>query len=384
MRIVFSANPLPGHLVPMIPLMRAARAAGHRVAVLTGADAAAFVLAEGRPDLEILPAGPPTLAAMTAMQEETGASPATAPDPATIAEFFAVRRVAETVDEAVSAARVWRPDLVISESLDHVGPYVAEALGVPFVRHTFGPERPEAVRTAIAAASARAAAARGVVLPAPAAWIDVYPAFLEDPASVRTGYRIPLRPSAHEAAGSPGAPRPAHGDRPRVLLTMGTVFTSQPLLDALVSSMERDGLRIDLVATAVNGVRARPGAPESPVRVENVPFRPLAELLADADAVVTVGGAGTVLAALVSGVPLVVMPLGADHAVNAARATAAGAAITVAAAEEAGPALRRVLEDDRFRASARTAAARIAALSAADEVLGEIEHLVLGDLRKRA
>ncbi|WP_420369450.1 glycosyltransferase [Curtobacterium sp. L1-20] len=383
MRIAFAANPLPGHIVPMVPLMRAALAAGHRVAVITGADAAAFVLAQGSPDIEVLPAGPPTLVAMADMQRETGTSPATAPRPDTIAEYFAVRRPAAAVEDAVEVARAWQPDVVISESLDHVGPYVAEALDVPFLRHSFGPERPEAVRSAMAAASARLAAERGVELPPVAAWIDVYPAFLEAPGTVRDGRRIPLRPSAHGALGGAPVPAAPPRTRPRVLVTMGTVFTDQALLDRAVASSGREGLAVDLVTTVVNGVQAHASADDSPVQVVNVPFRPLVELLAEVDAVVTVGGAGTVLGALVAGVPLVVMPLGADHAVNAARATATGAAITVDSPEAVGPALRRVLEDDAVRRSAEDVAARIRALPPVETVLAEVEQVVATAARER-
>lgn len=389
MRIAFAANPLPGHIVPMVPLMRAALAAGHRVAVITGADAAAFVLTQGSPDIEVLPAGPPTLVAMANMQRETGTSPATVPRPDTIAEYFAVRRPAAAVEDAVGVARAWRPDVVIRESLDHVGPYVAEALDVPFLRHSFGPERPEPVRSAMAAASARFATERGVDLPPVAAWIDVYPEFLEAPGTVRAGYRLPLRPSAHGALGAAPVTAGPPRTRPRVLVTMGTVFTDQALLDRAlldraVASSEREGLVVDLVTTVVNGVQAHASADDSPLQVVNVPFRPLVELLAEVDAVVTVGGAGTVLGALVAGVPLVVMPLGADHAVNAARATAAGAAITIDSPEAVGPGLRRVLEDDTVRRSAENVAARVRALPPVESVVAEIEHIVATTTREQA
>jgi len=125
------------------------------------------------------------------------------------------------------------------------------------------------------------------------------------------------------------------------------------------------------------------GSPDSSVRVVNVPFRPLAELLADVDAVVTVGGAGTVLGALVAGVPLVVMPLGADHSVNALRATAAGAAVTVDSPEAVGPALRRVLEDAGLRRSARDVADRIRALPSVESALAEVEQVVAAATRER-
>ena len=38
MRILFTVGPLVGHLQPMLPLLRAASAAGHQVVVATGPD----------------------------------------------------------------------------------------------------------------------------------------------------------------------------------------------------------------------------------------------------------------------------------------------------------------------------------------------------------
>jgi UDP:flavonoid glycosyltransferase YjiC (YdhE family) len=38
MRILFTTNPLYGHLYPMLPLMNAARRADHEVIVATGAN----------------------------------------------------------------------------------------------------------------------------------------------------------------------------------------------------------------------------------------------------------------------------------------------------------------------------------------------------------
>lgn len=378
MRIAFAANPLPGHIIPMIPLMRAALAAGHNVAVVTAAAASSFIAAEASPDIDVLPAGLPTLEAMQDMHRQTGVSPATDPRPEVIAKYFAVRRVGNDADDAVRVARAWQPDVVVSESSDHVGPYVAEALNVPFFRHTYGPERPEAVRIAMAAAVDRASRDRGVVLPAVTAWIDAYPSLLEDPATQRPGQRISMRPEPHRRHPSAvdeavDLPEAAEGRR-RVLVTMGTVFTDQHLLDRVIASIRATDLAVDLVVTAVNGVSAAI-EPGSAVTVLNVPFRALTELLEAVDAVVTVGGAGTVLGALTLGVPMVVMPQGADHEVNAARAVAAGSAFIERDPAAIGPVLRRLLQDDRMAQSARSTAAHIGDLPAVTDALARLEAL---------
>src|SRR6185503_20411409 len=95
-------------------------------------------------------------------------------------------------------------------------------------------------------------------------------------------------------------------------------------------------------------------------------------LLPRVDAVVSHGGSGSMLAALAHGLPMLLVPLGADQFDNAARAVEAGLArrllpdeLDVATAREAVAAL---LEDDGARERARTVAAEIAAMPAPPEV----------------
>lgn len=63
------------------------------------------------------------------------------------------------------------------------------------------------------------------------------------------------------------------------------------------------------------------------VRVEHLV--PLAEALAGSDVVVCHGGSGTVLGALAYGLPLVLLPLGADQPWNADRCTEPGIGVVL-------------------------------------------------------
>jgi UDP:flavonoid glycosyltransferase YjiC (YdhE family) len=80
--------------------------------------------------------------------------------------------------------------------------------------------------------------------------------------------------------------------------------------------------------------------------------------------VVCHGGSGTVRGALAAGVPMVVVPLGADQPHNAQRVAAAGAGIAVPAPDAATlrAALERLLADPAFGRHARRLAGEIAAL----------------------
>ena len=49
MKFLFTSNPLHGHFMPMVPLIRAAAAAGHEVRVATGSDLTGLVRHHGFP-----------------------------------------------------------------------------------------------------------------------------------------------------------------------------------------------------------------------------------------------------------------------------------------------------------------------------------------------
>jgi UDP:flavonoid glycosyltransferase YjiC (YdhE family) len=84
------------------------------------------------------------------------------------------------------------------------------------------------------------------------------------------------------------------------------------------------------------------------------------------------GGAGTTLAALGRGVPLVVIPQGADQYINAERAVTAGAAVSISPSDFTPDALwstvLRVLGDRAFAAGAARIRDEIAAMPSAAQV----------------
>ena len=99
-------------------------------------------------------------------------------------------------------------------------------------------------------------------------------------------------------------------------------------------------------------------------------------------AVVSHGGSGTTLGALAHGIPLVLLPEGADQFDNADRVEAAGAAVVLrpgeVTADSVGAALERVLGETAFAEAARTVAADIARMGTADEVAAAVEELAAG------
>jgi hypothetical protein len=181
LRLLFSGVPDYGHLLPLIPLARAAIAAGHTIGVLTGTGMADLITTElGAGPAEHLAAGasPDVFSADTAAR--TGAD-VFKPTPAIIGEIFGGSRVDLGADESLDVAAGWRPDLIITETFDAVGPMVAAAQGIPWHHAGIGPALPAAIADAIAETAAARYAQRGLTHIRPASYLDPCPPTLQNP-----------------------------------------------------------------------------------------------------------------------------------------------------------------------------------------------------------
>jgi len=109
-------------------------------------------------------------------------------------------------------------------------------------------------------------------------------------------------------------------------------------------------------------------------------YIPQHELLPWCDAVVAHGGSGTVLGALAHGVPLLVMPQGADQWSNADMIVAAGAGKRLLRDEFSAEAVRAsvtaLLSEPRFRQAASTIKQEIAAMPSATSAIAGLEALL--------
>lgn len=387
-RILFSSTPAHGHLLPLLPLARAFRDRGDQVAVLTAAAFAPLLDAEG---IELLPAGPTADVLFAESGRRTGVDAAADPRPEAVADFFAGTRVDLTADDAVAAARAFAPDLIVAEALDFVGPLVAAALDVPFATMAFGPAIPAEFTDGMTALVASRYADRGLT-PVPARWqIDPCPDLLQPPGWQAPANRLPVRPEPHQG---PGASKNtgtsadagteardaagAAGERPRVLVTFGTHFSDPATLTPILAELRTVGVdlvvTLGLTASAADYDVAGNGAAGNGITF--AAFTPLAELLHDVDLVVTHGGAGTTLGVLARGLPLVVVPQGADQFLQAAVVSATGTGIAVQPGpdvpETVAKAVVTLRTDPSYPESARTVAAQIATMPTPADVAAHL------------
>jgi UDP:flavonoid glycosyltransferase YjiC (YdhE family) len=375
-RILFSSWPGYGHLLPMVPLVRAAERAGHEVLVSSGSDLTA---ATGRLGLPFRSSG------LTAAEgyvgvPDIGRSIDALPDKEKIA--FAARYLFGP--GAVARARdlgevleEWRPDLVVHDTFELGGPSAAEEHGVRHATHGYGPLLAEnhAMVTAVATVVADAGRADpSGVFDAP--YLDIAPPGLHRDEPVPWADLRPLRPSAGEADPDPALDA-ALDALPRartVYLTLGTVMNQAPhVFQAALEACATLGVNVVLTTGPDTDPSSVAG---NATWVLARSYVPQAVVLPRCDAVVSHAGAGTMLGALCHGVPQLCLPLGTDQPLNAAALVPTGAGlmllpdqISAAAVADAG---RRLLEDPSYADAARRLRSEIDAMPSADEVLARL------------
>jgi N-glycosyltransferase len=339
MRILFSCHNIPTHLGALLPVIRAARRAGHTVAVAAPRDLAARLAEHG---LEHVVAGREWLTPLvTALARRTRLTPlwltrAGLP-------LITARMAGEP---AVSCARDilaagWTPDLIVRECMEFGGVLAAERLGVPSACVGTAGYVPEAFppgRMARIFAASRAAAG----LPKDPDGFSAYPFY----AALMPRQFDPLVgriPNAHhyqdnelvdDAGHAPQWPdAPAH-DRLLVYACLGSSALAYGDLaqrairrmEVMVSALDR----LDCAAIVSTGGWVAPEhLGRQPGRVRVVAHAPQRSLLGRADLFVTHAGYTSVRESVRAGTPMVTIPLAGDQPYTARRAVERGIARNV-------------------------------------------------------
>ena len=178
------------------------------------------------------------------------------------------------------------------------------------------------------------------------------------------------------------SPWPASDKRPLVAVSFSTTFQNhaavlQKIVDALAT------LPVRVLVTLGGAIRAEELKPGSNcVVVESAPHT---EVMREAAFVVTHGGHGTVMSALLSRVPMLVIPHGRDQNDNAMRVTERGAGLSLmpgAPVEELREACRRLLNEPSFRKAAKELGDKVAADTENSTVVQELESAALRACRE--
>lgn len=378
-RILFTANPLIGHVYPMLPLMHAARAAGHQVVLATGADLVPEVQRRGFSTWTV----GPTLGDVVADLARASAVPAESPEQQLrrdAVHLFArpgVRRARDLMPMATA----WRPDVVVGEVAEPAGREVAAVTGALHATHGFGTHVPNTRALAgviFEHVSAELGTPNRLESFETGIYLDPCPPGLQSGEFSSSDLR-PIRPGTGHAAPDDRLPPefrelPA---RPLVYVTMGTVFNDSGLVGGIVDALQ--DLPISIVVTTGPGSDPSALGPR-PANVAAAAFVPQSLVLPMASAVVSHAGSGTMLGALAAGLPQVCLPQGADQFANADRVQAVGAGVRLLPDEVDPDRLRAavgvVLDDPAYAQAARSLQAEIAAMPSAAEVLDDLVRQV--------
>ena len=301
-----------------------------------------------------------------------------------LTEIFANLELEPRAAELQTVVNEWTPQLVVHEVAELAAPLVSSARDIPYVDVSYGRLIPRFLLRATGEAAAPHWRARGLE-PHPLAglfehlYVNTCPPSLQNSeiASLRAVHD--LRPAAPEMT---QIARPEWLDRldglPIVYVTMGTIWNRDVDLFARIVAALRD----EPLALVVTVGQQNDPAVLGP-QPDNVVVRlyvPQAELLPHCQAVVTHGGSGTMLGALAQGLPLLVVPQGADQYANADAVVAAGAGRRLGRDETTGDAVRdsvrSLLDDPGFRRAALRVQAEIRAMPTAAQAITRIEMLL--------
>jgi UDP:flavonoid glycosyltransferase YjiC (YdhE family) len=381
LRSLFTFPGGTGHFLPMVPVARAAAAAGHVVAFACQAAMVATVEATGFPAFD---AGGSSLLAPGVRQ------PLLRPDAE--ADDRAARAAKGVVRDRERASAVlvlgheWQPDVLVCDESDFGAVVAAERLGLPHA--TVQPTAAGSVLPSgvVAEQANELRAEHGLPADPGLEMLHRYLVLVPFPPSFRDP-GIPLPPTAHALrhvsadlplAGSALPWLAALSGRETVYVTLGTIFNQESgdLFERIVRGV-RD-LPVNVVATVGRELDPEVLGPQPPdVHVER--YIPQAQLWPRCSLVVSHGGSGSVIGALAHGLPMVVVPIGADQPRNARRCTELGFARVVHALEATPDLVREaasdVLAEPTYRLNAERMQAEIAALPGPDHAVTLLEHL---------
>ncbi|HWC10770.1 MAG TPA: glycosyltransferase [Acidimicrobiales bacterium] len=388
MRVLCSCLPGFGHFHPMVPLARALAGAGHEVA---------FATAPRFCERVVRPAGFPAFAAGVSpvvVEEETARLPEVAGlGPRDVwpfgAHMFAGVAASRKVADLAQVVESWHPDLVVHGAIDFAGPVAAARAGLPWVNHGVGALQPRVFWELSAEVVAPLWAEWGVQ-PGPLGgmfrhlYLDICPPSFQSPDVALAPSRQPVRPVPFDTVPfdtAAGGGRPSWGgdlpDRPTVYVTMGTIFNSAPGLFEMLLEGVRDEPFNVIVTVGHDRDPEELGPQPANVRVER--YLPQSMLFPHCDAVVCHGGSGTVLAALGSGLPLLVVPQGANQFWNAERCAELGVGISLGESEAGPEAVRRgvraLVEEPGYREAAGHLAEEIGHMPSPAEAVPQLERL---------
>jgi UDP:flavonoid glycosyltransferase YjiC (YdhE family) len=381
MRILFTFAGGNGHFEPLAPIARVAEAAGHTVAfagqsaMIPAVEAAGFsAFGTAGATLSSTPQRTPLLK-LDAEREDRA-----------LRDGYAGRIAHERAARLLGLCAEWQPDLLVCDETDFGCMVVAERLGLVYATVLVIAAGSFVRRELVAEPLNRLRAEHGLPPDPDLAMLSRYlvlspfPPSYRDPAFALPATAHAIRPLTLGSARNDPAPAwlARLNGAPTVYFTLGTVFNIESGdLFARVLAGLRD-LPINVIATVGREIDPEEFGPQ-PANVHIEQYISQLLILPHCSLVVSHGGSGSLIGALAHGLPSVLIPMGADQPLNAARCVELGVARALDAVEATPEAVREavsaVLASPTYRRAAERIRDEIAALPGPEHALDLLERL---------
>lgn len=382
MRALITCQPGSGHWHPLVPFAQALEAAGHEVAFASTPDTCSAVMALG---FQAFPAGvdETTQEIAERQKQQDERSPR---DRAAFmwTKVFAGSRAESRLPNMLALMREWRPDVVLRELTEFTGCIAAERLGIPHATVQVVARRPDIERLVVPQLTRLR---ESVGLP-PDPNLDMLyrylflsprPPSFQDPDAPPPPTTHLLRYIGFNRSSDDHLPEwiGEMPDRPTVYATLGTVVNQLTgLFPSLLEALREEP--INLILTVGRNMDPDSFGPQ-PAHVHIESYIPQSLLLPHCDLVINHGGSGTVMDALSHGLPMVIIPIGADQPVNARNCARMEVARVIEPDNRTTEAIRSatqdVLGDPRYRRNAERVRDEIEVLPGLDHAVTLLERL---------
>ncbi|MEU6812782.1 nucleotide disphospho-sugar-binding domain-containing protein [Streptomyces sp. NPDC046831] len=383
MRILICTYSTASDIFATIPLAWALRSAGHEVLYAGGGDGMRECAKAGFPFVDLAPDVDLT-EPFRRRAEQTGTSGQLVWYRSGVIEEADVGSAVELFGElsdlvapgAVSLARRWRPELVVSTDIQGSGPLVASLLSVPLVPlsalFALVPDMVERLRGAMAATYDHygVSGTPRLVQPVRTTPLSVNPQ-RSDHLLMR---HIPYNGSYLDVGSLPDWLM-REPERRRVLLTLGTFVPKYGGLAVLPELMDQLQA-VDAEFVLALGDVDQEQIPPVPSNVRLEGWLPLNAVLGSCSAVVHHGGSGTTLAALCAGVPQIILAHGADQHFNAHVVARRGLGVAADRTQLTAELIARTLASPELAGTAAEVREEIQAMPAPREIAALLEDVV--------
>ncbi|MFD5248095.1 glycosyltransferase [Amycolatopsis sp. NPDC058340] len=376
MRVLFTFAGGNGHFRPLLPLARALDGAGHTIAftgeplMVSIVEATGFTAFPSGPNLGSDGSRRPLLPVDREREDSD------------LRDGFVRRTAPLRAKDVMALCQGWEPDLLVCDEADHGAMIAAERSGLPhatvlvtaagvLIRAELIDDALNEVRAANGLPPQRnlEMAYRHLVL-------SPFPASFRDP-------RFPLPPTARPFH----SPLPGRGPAPEwhvegrrtVYFTLGTIFNTESgdlFTRALAGLREVDATCVVTVGNLIDPAEFGP----QPEHIHLTRYLPQDDVLPYCDAVLSHGGSGSLLGAIAHGLPMALLPMGADQPHNGDRVTELGLGVVLdvidATARDIRDAVTTVLTEPSYRETAGRLRDEVTAYPAPEKMVPLLEGLL--------